>query len=159
MTETKTAVAYQDILPLAVPPALAREFIMAPDRILDYFPEGLGGGVIEPGQSIYCYSEAVVSLLEMVASDIDNVVTIKVTTAAKTAEPPFTEEQIKTAAFFTMYEDWQLDATDTGTRLTKTWRNIETLQPDMPPMDEIVRESAKEEGAKLVTGWNKAGKK
>lgn len=155
MTNDNNSIAYRDVLPLAIPPALARQYIMTPDRILDYYPGGIGGGVIESGQSIYCYNEAVISLLEIVESEANNIVTVLVTTAP-VMEPPYTAERIKSSGFFSMREDWQLDETASGTQLTKTWRDVHCSDPNMEGMADIVRESAIEEAKHLVDGWNNA---
>lgn len=156
MIKHESNIAHREVLMLELSPARAREFIMTPERILDYYPGGIGGGVFEAGRSIYCHSDGVISLLERVTDEGENPLTILVT-SAPLGEPPYTAEGIKSSAFFTMLEDWQLEEEGAGTRLTKTWRDITTAQPDMD-MDAIVRESAKEEGENLVAGWNAAAK-
>ena len=59
------SIVYQDLIELEAPPETVREFIVTPERILDYYPGGIEGGVIEPGAAIYCRSEASVSLLQV----------------------------------------------------------------------------------------------
>jgi hypothetical protein len=141
---------------LRATPGQVRSFITAPERILDYYPGGLEGGVLVPGQSIYCLARTGVSLLEVDAtqSTADTVV-VTVYTARK-LNPPYTVESIKSAAFFRMIEDWQIEADAEGTILTKTWRDIEKYRLRFLPLRAIVRAGAKGETQALIDGWNKA---
>ena len=55
---------------------------MTPERILDYYPDPIEGGVITAGASIYCRGKAGVSLLEIMPEESgDKLVVVKVTTA------------------------------------------------------------------------------
>lgn len=131
---------------------------MTPARILDYYPAPVDGGVIEPGSSIYCRGKSGVSLLEIDPSEstVSHLV-VKVATATP-IEPPFTTERIRAAAFFTMVEDWELEATEPGTRLAKTWRDIRKSRLRFLPMRFIVRRSARAESAKLRAAWDEAAR-
>ena len=130
---------------------------MTPERILDYFPSPLDGGVLDSGKAIYCRGKSGVSLLQIdEVNSKDNHVVVKVATAMK-LKPPFTIERIEAAAFFTMIEDWELEEIESGTRLTKTWRDIVKKRLRLLPIKAIVRSSVKSESEKLVAGWNKAG--
>jgi hypothetical protein len=149
---------HREVIPLLADPETVRDFIMTPDRILDYYPAPMGGGVIEPDSSIYCRGKSGVSLLEVDPSESDQRhLVIKVTTATP-VEPPFTAERIKAAAFFTMLEDWELEPTEPGTRLTKTWRDIRKSRLRFLPMSFIVRKSARAETPKLRAAWDEAAR-
>ena len=152
------SIAHQETIELQATPAQVRQFIMTPERILDYYPLGLEGGEFEPGRAYWCSSEMGVSLLEMLPNQCsDDLVVIKVTTAIG-LEAPFTRESIEAAAAFTMIEDWALTSAGSGTTLLKTWRDIEMAEGfDFPIADGLV-ENAKHETDALVEGWNRAAR-
>lgn len=146
---------HKEVIDLQASPDQVREFIMTPDRILDYYPAPIDGGIIEQGASIYCRGKFGISLLELIPSESsDQLLVVKVTTATN-IKPPFTEERIKSSTFFTMIEDWAIMKTTQGTRLTKTWRDIKKEKFKFLPMGLIVRKSAREETEKLKSAWNK----
>lgn len=154
MAFSRKKIIHHEVIDLKITPAQVREFIMTPERILDYYPAAIEGGVIEPGASIYCRGKSGVSLLEIIAGESDEqLLVVKVTTAANLS-PPFTAERIKAAKFFTMLEDWQIAPLAEGTRLTKTWRDITKYKYKFLPMGMIVRASAKKESATLKAAWN-----
>jgi hypothetical protein len=156
---SNSSVVHTEIIELQATPAQVREFIMTPQRILDYYPSPIEGGVIQAGCKIYCRGKAGVSLLETVPGECQKgLLVIKVTTATG-LEPPFTENRIKSARFFSMVEDWRLEKIDRGTRLTKTWRNIEKYKMKYLPLKMIVRRSAKAESKELRAAWNRAARK
>lgn len=129
-----------------------REFIMTPERILDYYPQGIESFVVKPQQSIICRGTGGASLLELI-NESENTTTIKVTSALL-FKPPFTAERIKAQCLFTMIEDWQVDEHDEGCMLTKVWRDIEKHRLRFLPMAWIVRNTAKKESSKLQNSWN-----
>src|SRR6516162_4871124 len=107
---------------LRATPAQVMEFVMTPDRILDYCPDPIEGGVFEAGRAIWCRGAIGVSMLERVDDESsDDCLVVLVTTAAG-LEPPYTPEIIRAAATFTMVEDWAVAASTDGTTLTKSWR-------------------------------------
>ena len=147
MSEPNRNVVHTEVMEIRATPAQVREFILTPERILDYFPEPLDGGVLEPGKSIYCRGAMVISMLELLeAESSDELVVIKVTTALG----------IEANGTFTMIEDWALASTAFGTTLTKTWRDVESAGPEPFPLADAVREGAIHESAKLIAGWNEA---
>ncbi|WP_101756870.1 hypothetical protein [Oceanicoccus sp. KOV_DT_Chl] len=152
-------IAHQEQLALQISCQQGAAFAMTPQRILDYFPGGVGCGTFTPGQAIYCYNTAVVSLLELIAVDEDDLgsilLSIKVTTAPF-SQVPLSAQEIKTASFFSMIEDWQFEALSNGSLLTKTWRDI-SVEGDAMEMAAIVRDSAITESQQLISRWNKAG--
>ena len=126
MPEASANIIHTEVLELQATPAQVREFIVTPERILDYYPMGVEGGVLEPGRAIWCRGEAGVSLLERIeAESSDDLVVLLVTTAIG-LEPPYTRERIEGNVTFTMVEDWALAASASGTTLTKTWRRSES---------------------------------
>ena len=66
---SSSGIVHTEIIELQATPAQVREFIMTPQRILDYYPSPTEGGVIEPGLKIYCRGKAGVSLLETVPQE------------------------------------------------------------------------------------------
>ena len=55
---------------LCAPPERVREFVLTPERIMDYYPQGLDCAVIDPGVRFWCRGKAGVSLLEKVPDDL-----------------------------------------------------------------------------------------
>ena len=156
MSASTSNIVHTEIMQLRATPAQVREFILTPDRILDYFPAPVDGGVLEPGNAIYCRGEMGTSMLELVAAESsDEMMVIKVTTALG-LEAPFTRERIEAASTFTMIEDWALSATDNGTQLTKTWRDVASEGPEPFPLADAVKQGAIHESAALIAGWNAA---
>ncbi len=150
------SIAYRDIIKLEAPPEVIRQFVMTPERILDYYPGGIEGGVIEPGAAIFVRASSGVSLLQLdqVASTPMKLV-VEVYTAGK-LEPPYTADRIRAAAFFSMVEDWCLEPHNGGTLLTKTWRDIRKYRMRFLPMKMLVVRGAKSESQALREGWDRA---
>ncbi|MCR9098093.1 MAG: hypothetical protein NXI30_28060 [bacterium] len=150
------SLVHTEVMQLNATPEQVRAFIMTPDRILDYFPQPVEGGVLEPGRAIWCRGEMGVSMLEVVeAETTDAVVVVKVSTAFG-LEAPFTRERIEENTVFTMVEDWALEAKGGGTELTKSWRDVQSKGPEPFPIADAVKEGAIHESAQLVEGWNAA---
>ena len=149
-------IVHTEVMELRATPEQVREFILTPDRILDYYPSPQEGGIIEPGKAIFCRGEMGTSMLEWVEADSrDDLVVIKVTTAIG-LEAPYTRARIEGNCTFTMIEDWALSASGSGTTLTKTWRDIGTDGPAPFPLEDAVREGAIHESAQLIEAWNRA---
>lgn len=152
-------IVHTEIMELVAAPDLVKAFIMTPERILDYYPMPVEGGVLEPGKAFFCRGEMGVSLLESVPGAVvqngQELIVLKVTTAIG-LESPFTRERIEANATFTMFEDWLLEASGPGTKLTKSWRDIESVGPEPFPLAETIKQSAIAESPQLVTAWNKA---
>ena len=156
MSGSEKSVVHSEVIDLSATPDQVRAFIFTPERILDYYPMPVEGEILEPGRAIWCRGEMGTSLLELVdAESSDSVVVVKVTTAFGLA-PPVSRERIEANVGFTMVEDWALEATADGTRLTKTWRDVTSPGAEPFPLAEAVREGAVSETAKLVAGWNAA---
>ena len=149
---------HREVMELRATPAQVREFIMTPDRILDYYPAPVEGGVFEEGRSIWCRGEMGVSMLERIEDESsDDCVVVLVTTAIG-REPPYTPEGIEAATTFTMIEDWALTPSPDGTTLTKSWRDIRATGEPPFPLEDAVRETAKGESGSLVERWNEAAR-
>ena len=149
-------IVHRDVMQLDAAPKRVREFIKTPERIADYFPHVIDCGTFEAGKSIWCSSKTGVSLLEFVEEETTQwKLTMNVVNASKMAVP-YTAEAIKANPFMTMVEDWEIEANDGGTRLTKTWRNVVKHKMKWLPMGLLIRMTAKGEHQKLVDGWNKA---
>lgn len=158
MDTEKSRLVHREIIYLAATPEQVQEFILTPERILDYYPSGIDCGVIDPGQSFFCRGKSGVSLLELDASQGDEkTIVLKVTTSLK-VEPPSSALKIRDSVFFTMYEDWQVEPHESGSKLTKTWRDIKKHKLRFMPMQFIVKRSAREESAKLKAAWEKAAR-
>ncbi|MEM9174888.1 MAG: hypothetical protein AAGC67_06610, partial [Myxococcota bacterium] len=150
------SLVHTEVMQLRATPEQVRAFILTPDRILDYFPQPIDGGVLEAGRAIWCRGEMGVSMLELVESETtDAMVVIKVSTAFG-LEAPFTRERIEAQTVFTMIEDWALEATADGTRLTKSWRDVRSKGPEPFPIADAVKQGAIHESPQLVLGWNAA---
>jgi hypothetical protein len=158
MTAPLSNVVHTEVMDLNATPAQVRRFILTPERILDYYPEPVEGGVFEPGRSIWCRGQLGTSLLERLPSESsDDHVVLEVTTAIG-LESPFTRERILAQRTFTMVEDWVLEATSQGTRLTKSWRDVQAAGPEPFPLAEAVRQGAIHESPLLVEAWNGAAR-
>lgn len=155
---TDDGLVHREVMKLRATPAQVREFILTPERILDYYPLPVEGGVIDAGRAIWCRGEMGVSMLERVEDECsDDCVVILVTTAIG-LEPPYTRERITAATTFTMVEDWALEANPHGTTLTKSWRDVEVTGHVPFPIEEAVRDAATGESALLVERWNEAAR-
>ena len=151
------SLVHTEVMQLRATPEQVRTFILTPERILDYFPQPIEGGVLEPGRAIWCRGEMGVSMLEVVdAETTDAMLVIKVSTAFG-LEAPFTRERIEANTVFTMIEDWALEATDEGTQLTKSWRDVQSkVDPEPFPIADAVKQGAIHESEQLIEGWNAA---
>lgn len=148
-------IAHREVMTLTASPAQVREFVMTPERILDYYPDPIGCGVFVPGRAIWCSGAMGVSMLERLDESSDDCVVVLVTTAVGLA-PPYSPEAIRAATTFTMIEEWAVAADGEGSVLTKTWRDVSADGELSPPLAEIVREAAKGESHTLVSRWNAA---
>ena len=156
MAHSTARIVHTEVMQLEVPPDRVREFILTPDRILDYYPDPIEGGVLEPGRAIYCRGQIGVSLLERIdAESSEDRIVLAVTTAIG-AQGATTREEIEAAATFRMVEDWEIAPHGSGTTLTKTWRDVEAVGAEPFPLAEAVREGAIHESPQLVRAWNEA---
>ena len=156
MPDRSSTIVHTEIMDLRADAAQVREFILTPERILDYFPGGIEGSVLDPGRAILCRNEMATSILEVVESEsTPECLVLKVTTAIG-LEAPFDRERVERHTMFTMIEDWALEETASGTRLTKSWRDV-TINGDAPfDIKASVVEGAKHETEALITAWNRA---
>jgi hypothetical protein len=158
MSALPPGVIHVETMELEAKPSQVREFILTPERILDYYPQPVEGGVLEAGQAFFCRGEMGVSLLERdEQQSTDRCTVLKVTTAIGHAGP-CTREAIESNSTFSMIEDWDLAESDTGTTLTKIWRDIVTEGPEPFPIVDAVREGAIHETETLIRAWNAAAR-
>ena len=156
---SKSKIVHREVMQLKASPEAVCSFINTPKRILDYYPSPISCGVIEAGKSFYCQGKSGISLLEQVDEDAEQADSLAVTLKVSTATPfagEITEVKIMENLFFIMYEDWNLEPFDGGTRLTKTWRDIDKRKMKYLPLGLIVRHSAKGESKILVKAWDAA---
>ncbi len=151
-------VVHREVLELRATPAQVREFIMTPERILDYFTAPMEAGVFEDGRSIWCRGRMGVSMLERVEDESSDDCVVILVTMALGLDPPYTPEGITAATTFTMVEDWALATNPEGTTLTKSWRDVKVKTPLPFALEDAIRESAKGESHLLVEGWNEAAR-
>jgi len=150
------SIVHREVLQLKATPEQVKRFVLTPERILDYYPGAITGAVLDEGQAIICQGKSGVSIIERVDTESHaGQLTVKVTTATSFSGA-LTRENVMANVFFTMIEDWALAEVDGGTRLTKTWRNIEKKKMKFLPMGLIVRMSAKGESKKLRLAWDRA---
>ena len=155
---TDDGLVYREVMELQATPAQVREFVMTPERIMDYYPGAVEAGVFEAGRSIWCRGETGMALMELdEAQSSDSCLVIFVTTAMG-LEAPFTVEGIKATPMFTMYEDWAVAASADGTTLTKSWRDVVTTTDLGFPLEDAIRETCKTETEPLIEGWNAAAR-
>ena len=156
---SKLKIIHREVMQLKASPEAVYSFINTPERIFDYYPSPISCGVLEPDKSFYCQGKSGVSMLERVATDTEQGDILTVTLRVRTATPfegEITEGKIMENLFFIMYEDWQLESDEGGTRLTKTWRDIDKKKMKYLPLSLIVRHSAKGESKILVQAWDAA---
>jgi hypothetical protein len=153
---TDDRVVHREVMELQATPAQVREFVLTPERILDYYPLPLEGGVIDAGRAIWCRGEMGVSMLELVDDESTEDCVVVLVTTAIGLDPPYTRERITAATTFTMVEDWALQANPGGTTLTKRWRDVEVAGDSPFPIEDAVRDAAQGESSLLVERWNAA---
>lgn len=158
MTRLNTLV-HQEVMLFTAPPAFIRTCISTPERIMDYYPGPLSSSVVEPNRAMICCGRSGVSLLEITREykDDSGCIHIELTvTSALFWRPPYTPERVKQQGFFSMTEDWLIAPFGSGTRLTKTWRDIRQHKWPLLPMAYLVKKTAKGESKKIQTLWDEA---
>lgn len=149
---------HQEVVLFTAPPEFIRTCISTPERIMDYYPSPLSCSVVEPNRSMICRGRSGVSLLEITSDHTDDQGVIHIELEVVSAllwKPPYTAERVREKGFFSMKEDWVLEPLGAGTRLTKTWRDIEKHKWPLLPMAYLVRKTAKGESKKIQTLWDK----
>ena len=112
-----------EVIELQATPAQVRDFIMTPERIMAYNPGAIEGGVFEPGHSVWFRSETGLTMVERIEDECSDGCVVIRAAIAPGVEPPYTADAVRAAAMITLVEDWFVEPTETGTRLTKTWRD------------------------------------
>lgn len=149
-------IIHTETISLLGTPAQIRRFIMTPERILDYFPGGEAGEVLEEGKAILCRGGMASSILEILASESNEECLVVKVTSAMGLEAPFTRERVEANTMFTMIEDWHLTPNGEGTTLQKTWRDIKVVGEAPFDVEDAVRQGAQHETGALIQGWDRA---
>ena len=141
---------------IAAPLELVSQFILTPERILDYSPKPIEGGVFKEGEMIWIWLNTGVTLIERTTLLSDqNKITTRVT-VSDLKNAPRSADEIKSNALMTLYEDWVLTVIENGTEIEKSWRDLIKHKNTWLPMGMMIRTSVKNDGARLVPAWNKA---
>ena len=143
--------AIEEVIRIRATPEEVRGCILSPNRILHYYPLGAESGELEAGRSFYCRGRLGISLFEILQSD-PNSILLEVHNATA-CDPPYTAERIKRAAFFSMLEDWHIEADGGGTKLTRLWRGIEQRRMKAIPIRLFVQLTAKLESLAIKKHW------
>lgn len=146
----------RDVMELNATPEQILDFVLTAERIADYFPDVIDCGTFEQGKAVWCSGKSGVSLLELDESQSTPTMVVTKVYNALGLKPPYTQEAIKARPFMTMVEDWEVEAIEGGTRLTKTWRDVVKHKMKWLPMGMMIRRTAKKERADLIAGWNRA---
>ena len=146
----------RDVMQLSASVSQVRRFIMDPQRIADYYPGVLDFGTFAPGKAIWCSARSGVTLLALNQSESTASKRVLTVTSSRSVRKPYTIEGITADPFLSMVEDWEIAAQDGGTRLTKTWRDVQKYKMKWLPMNLIIRRTAGAEHQKLIDGWNRA---
>lgn len=152
-------VIHQEVILFTSPPDFIRACISNPERILDYYPSPISGDVVEPNRAMVCRGRSGVSLLEVTSEHTDEKGFLHIELEVVSAllwKPPYSAERVREKGFFSMKEDWILEPFGAGTRLTKTWRDIQKYKWSVLPLASMVRKTAKGESKKMQTLWDDA---
>lgn len=155
---TDDAVVHREVIELRATPEQIREFIMTPERLVDYNPHAVDCGVLEPGHSVWFRTEASVVMVERVEDECHDDKVVVEATVAPGLVPPFTADDVRAGRIMSLMEDWDLQETPDGTIATKTWRDVVTFVELPFDVEDGIRELAKTETAPIVEHWNVAAR-
>lgn len=148
---------FQETLVLRARPSQIRRFIFTPDRVLDYTPGGIEGGVFQEGRAIWCRGETDVTLIEFREEESTEDRAVVFLCTAIGLEPPFSAERIRAGAMFTLFEDWEFTSEPDGTTtVRKSWRDLVVLAEVQFPLEDAIRDTLEAESEPLVEKWNRA---
>ena len=154
-----TGLVHREVLELEATPEQVLEFVMTPERVCDYFtPPPLDAGTFEPGRSLWVQSESGACVLERVEEECTDALAVVLVTMALGLEPPYTLDEVVAATTFTFVEDWAVEPSGSGCRLTKSWRDVRMTADLGFPLEEAMRETAASESDTLVARWNEAAR-
>jgi hypothetical protein len=155
---TDDGVVYREVIELQATPAQIREFIMTPERLVDYNPGAVDCGVFEPGHAVWFRTEQNVVMIERVEDDCrDDCVVVRATVAPGLV-PPFTPDDVRAGQVMNLMEDWDLEEIPDGTITTETWRDVVTVVELPFDVEDGIRELAKTETAPIIEKWNAAAR-
>lgn len=162
MTKTVSDInrfVHQEVILFTSPPEFIRTCISNPKRILDYYPSPIFAEIVEPNRSMICRGRSGVSLLDITSESKDENGVIRIeleVVSAQLFKSPYSAERVKEHRFFSMKEDWELAPFGAGTRLIKTWRDIEKYKWRFLPLASLVKRAAKGESKKIQMLWDEA---
>ena len=149
-------VVHTDVFDLTASAEQTRGFLRCAERIADYYPGATGFGDFEPGHSYWILSEMGSALFEILeARCTDTMIAMHITTSFS-KERPEAPASITAEPFITMVEEWDVQPTESGCQVTKSWMDVELHQMQELPMADMIRQSASEEQAVIIAAWNAA---
>lgn len=106
-------------------PTTVAGFILDPDRVMQYFPGAISAGRFDGGDAIWVRARTGTTLIEQLSPKDDlSLVTVCVTSTQLKDDPP-NRATLQQSPLMRFYEDWRLEESDAGTRISKTWRDLE----------------------------------
>lgn len=158
-TMDEGGLVHREVFELRATPEQVRRFIVTPERIMDYNPPAIEAGMLEEAHSVWFRTSQSVTMVERIEDECtDECVVVRATVAPGLAAPP-TAEAVRSAATITLFEDWEIQATELGAMVTKSWRDARAFIELPYSLDEAIRETAKAEGPALVENWNAAAQR
>lgn len=133
-----------------------KEFILTPERILDYYPSPIEGGVFVEGRSIWIRLKSGVTAMELVSDKLNPHMMTVLLHISSLQEPPADIKEVKAKALMTFYEDWLLIPNDKGTQINKQWRDLTKHKNKWLPIKAMIQNTVKEYGEKIEHAWNAA---
>ena len=131
-------------------------WIMTPDKVLQYAPAPIDGGIFREGEQFWIRLKSGVSLVEKLNAESNaNRVTVKVTVSPLKTVPNSADE-IEGQRMLCFFEDWHLEATESGTRIVKVWRDLEKHKMRWMPFAWLIRRSVKKDVETLQRVWSEA---
>lgn len=145
-------VFHQDRLHVSASMAVVAGYILDPQRVMAYFPDAIDGGTFDD-DAIWIRAKTGTTLIERVASE-PGLVSVRVTSSGVKHEQP-ARTALGEKPLVRFYEDWRLDEQDGGTRIEKSWRDLEAFGfMKLLPMRWIVRRTANQGKEKLEAAWS-----
>ena len=144
---------HQEKMRVAAPPEMVQQWILAPEKVLEYAPGPVDCGLFRPGEQVWIRLKTGVTLLEKVHEEsTDNRTTVRVT-ASTLKRNPTSVTEIESNRLMTFYEDWDLIRADSGTQIQKTWRDLTKHKMRWMPFGWLIQRSAKRDAAALEAAW------
>ena len=149
------SVFHQATLHVSAPLAMVAGFITDPERVMAYFPDALEGGVFEEGEAIWVRAKTGTTLIERTSSpgDVDRVSVRVTSTSLKSGD--LSRAALAGAPLLQFHEDWVLEPSETGTRISKRWRDLQAFGfMKLLPAGWLVRRAADQGAPTLEAAWS-----